>query len=413
MTRVWRLAVWQVAAMLVVAGAPHIASAQAIGSGPLTSTLIDTEPTTGIFNLGRLKIAPGMTIQELGWDSNVFDEHENPKEDWVFRGRPDLAAFALLPWAKFSAYAGSELTYFKTYESERAAGYEFRGRVALTVARLYPFVGGGHTKHRTRPNGEIDVRADEELDEISGGLAFELGPHSVLYGSAVRGRTDYKDSIEDDIDLSTTLNRDTYTYSAGVRTEVSPITQLTISGGISEDRFASSPLRDSDGAFVDASLDIGPEAMISGVATVGYRNLRPADPLVDPFDGLTASGVLTYTILELGRLSGTFNYGIEYSFDEAEAYYRETTFDLAYTHRLFGEVDAQIRGTQSWFRYGYREGVAARTDTLQGVNLSVGYNLRNRTRISINYEEARRRSPVYLDRNYDRTRAYVAWMFAF
>jgi hypothetical protein len=398
---------------LLVVLTPAVAAAQAIGSGPLTSTLIATEPTSGVFDFGRLKVAPGMTIQELGWDSNVFDEHENPKEDWVFRGRPDLAAFAALPWATFSAYGGSELVYFKTYESERAAGYEFRGRVDLTVARLYPFFGGGHTKHRTRPNGEIDVRADEELDEISGGLGFELGAHSRLYASAVRHRTDYKDSIEDGVDLATTLNRDTYTYSGGLRTEISPITQFTIDGGVDQDRFEESPLRDADGTFVNATLFIGPEALISGTATIGYRDLRPADPLVESFRGVTASGALTYTIMEFGRLSGAFIYGIEYSFDEAEGYYRETTVDLAYTHSLFGDVDAQLRGTRSWFKYGYREGVVPRTDTLQGVNVSLGYNLRNRTRISINYEEASRHSPAYVERNYDRTRAYLSWLFAF
>jgi hypothetical protein len=198
-----------------------------------------------------------------------------------------------------------------------------------------------------------------------------------------------------------------------LRTEISPITRITIDGGVSQDRFEESPLRNTDSTFVNATLHIGAEALIAGTATVGYQHDRAEDPLVEPFRGLTASGSLTYSILEVGRLSGAFIYGTQYSFDAAEAYYRETTVDLAYTHRLFGEVDAQIRGTHSWFRYGYREGVEARTDTLQGVNVSMGYNLRNRTRISINYEEARRRSPVYLDRNYDRTRAYLAWTFAF
>jgi hypothetical protein len=402
-----------VVAVLVLLAVPRGAAAQAFGTGPLTGTLIDTEPTTGVLNLGRVKVAPGITITELGWDSNIFDESEDPKDDWVFRGKPDVAAFAQLRWARLSGYAGSELAYYKTYDSERSAGYEFRGRADLTVARLYPFVGGGHTKHRTRPNGEVDVRADEELDEVSGGLAFELGAHSLLYGSAVRYRTDYKDSIEEGVDLATTLNRDTYSYSGGVRTDITPITKLTVAGGVDQDRFESSPLRDADTNFVNATLNIGVEAMISGVVTVGYRDMTPVDPAVEPYRGMNATAAMTYTILEYGRLSGSFKYGMEYSFDETEAYYVETTVDLAYTHRLFGDVDAQVRGTKSWFDYGYRAGVDARTDTLAAVNVSLGYNLRNRTRISLNYEEAQRRSPAYLDRNYDRTRAYLAWLFAF
>ena len=56
---------------------------------------------------------------------------------------------------------------------------------------------------------------------------------------------------------------------------------------------------------------------------------------------------------------------------------------------------------------------AARTDTLDAVAASVGYNLRNRTRISLNYELAERRSPAYVERNYDRTRIYLSWAYAF
>ena len=405
---------WALAVLLGVwpAGASREAAAQGLGSGPLTGTLVDSEPTSGVIDLGRVKLAPGMTIQEFGWDSNVFDERENPKDDWVFRGKPDVAIYSTLRWVRVSAYAGSELAYYRTYDSERSAGYEYRGRLDMTVSRLYPFLGGGFTKHRTRPNGEIDVRADEELAEVSGGLAFELGPNSVLYGSAMRYRTDYSDSLEDGIDLETTLNRETESYSGGVRTDISPITTLTVFGGVDRDRFDESPLRDTDTNFVTATIRIGPEALISGTGSVSYRDFQPVDPLVEPYRGLTGEVSASYSFLEVGRLTGGYRYGLEYSFDAAEAYYTESSLSLTYTHRLFGEVDAQVRGSKSWFDYGYREGVEARTDTLGGVNVSVGYNLRNRTRISLHYEEARRRSPAYLDRNYDRTRVYLAWVFA-
>ena len=42
--------------------------------------------------------------------------------------------------------------------------------------------------------------------------------------------------------------------------------------------------------------------------------------------------------------------GVEYSFDTPEAYYVEQSATLAYTHRLFGEVDAQVRGSRASIR---------------------------------------------------------------
>ena len=103
----------------------------------------------------------------------------------------------------------------------------------------------------------------------------------------------------------------------------------------------------------------------------------------------------------------------EFSFDVEEAYYIENGISLSYTHRLFGDVDAQVRGSRSRFDYGYTETSPARQDTLDIVGGRVGYNLRNRTRISVNYEYRERRSPQLLERNYDRRRAFLAWKFAY
>ena len=86
--------------------------------------------------------------------------------------------------------------------------------------------------------------------------------------------------------------------------------------------------------------------------------------------------------------------GIEYSFDTAEAYYVENSVTLTYTHRLFGEVDAQVPGRAIGLRLQRaRPTLPPHKDTLDTAGGSLGYNLRNRTRIAVNYEYARRRSP--------------------
>jgi Putative beta-barrel porin 2 len=397
---------------MAMLAAPQWAAAQAVGSGPLTETLTEVEPTAGILNFGSVKVAPGFIVQELGWDSNVFDEHEDQKEDWVFRGTPDVSVFSALRWVKLSAYAASDLQYYKTYESERNVGYQYRARLDTNLSRLHPFVGAGRIESRTRPNGEIDVRADQEEEEISGGVAFDLGPHSKIYGSAVRYRTLFENGVQDGVDLPSTLNRYSYSYSGGVRTDITPITSLTVSGDLTRDEFDTATLRNSETRAVSASLKIGTEAQIAGVVTLGYNDFQPEDPLVEPYRGVSAQAVLTYAVLELGRLTGTFNRGQEYSFDDREAYYLETTYGLSYTHRLFGEVDAQVRGGRSIFNYGFREGSPDRDEHLDSGAVSLGYNLRNRTRIALNYELARRRAPSVVERNYDRTRVYVSWLYA-
>ena len=413
MSRSVFMAVARVLICMLLPLAPHWVAAQSVGAGPLTSSLAVTEPTTGVLNWGRIKMAPGFVIEELGEDPNVFDERDDPKRDWVFRGTPDLSLFSQVRFARLSAYAGSELTYYHKYKDERSIGREYRARVDLLLGLLQPFVAGGETRSRSRPNGEIDVRAERTEREGGGGLAYQYGAYQAVYASAVVYRNTYRNSREEGVDLSVALNRESKDYSLGFRTAVTPLAQLTVSGSFVEDRFESLPIRDSDSRIGTVSLQIGAEAALSGTLTVSYRDFRPVDPEVEPNQLIGIQAAITYPFLELARVSLGVRRGLEYSFDQAEAYYEETTVNLSYTHRLFGEVDFQVRGSKSIFDYGFRNGSEARRDGLDSVAGSLGYNLRNRTRIALNYENARRRSPVFPERDFDRRRVYLSWAYAF
>ncbi len=147
--------------MSLVSAAREARAQSAVGSGPLTGALADTEPQTGVLRIGPIRFAPGVTVKQIGWDSNVFDETpaESPKEDLVAEVAPDISAFARLRFVRISAAAGSELTYFQKYDAERSVGYSGRGRFDFLLSRVRPFLGVARLKSRTRPNGEIDVRA--------------------------------------------------------------------------------------------------------------------------------------------------------------------------------------------------------------------------------------------------------------
>lgn len=404
---------WALTVVLLLAAASPSWAQPAVGSGPLTSALADAEPTVGVLELGFLKLAPGIQVREIGYDWNVFDDAEDPKEDFVAAATPDVAAYLRLRFVRLSGYGGIEFVYYDTYESERSRGHIGRGRVDLLLSRLRPFVAGASLKTRTRPNGEIDVRADRRENEVSGGVAFDWSPTGVIYGAASRLTTEFVGAFEDGVSLDQSLNRDAYDYSLGVRTDLTPLTSLTIQGALRQDRFVSEPLRNSDTGSALATLTFAPQAVVNGTATVGYRYMDAVDPLVEPYRGLTVQAGIGYALLEQGRFNFGVNYGFDYSFDVQEAYYVETTVTLGYTQRLFGEFDAHVRGAHSTFDYGHREGSSPHVDELDVAATGLGYNLRNRTRIALNYEFARRRSPEIADRNYNRHRVFLSWTYAF
>lgn len=404
---------WLVLIYMAVLAWPSEARSQGVGAGPLTGTLADTEPTGGVIGLGPIKLAPGIVVREIGWDSNVFDEAVDPKEDYLASILPDVSVFSRTRFLLLSAYAGLDFQYYRTYESERSNGHAERGRVDFLLSRMRPFVAGGQSKTRTRPNGEIDTRADLKTTELSGGLGFELGAHSQVYVATYKSTTSYLDAFEEGVVLGESLDRDALDYSGGIKTDLTPLTSITVSGSYHEDKFKERPNRNSDSGAVSATLKIGAEAVVSGFITAGYRVSHSVDPLVADFRGMVGSASITYPVLEVGRFNLIASRGLEYSFDEAEAYYLENTWGLSYTHRLFYGVDVQVRGSRSAFNYGNREGAPPRQDSLDLASGGVGYNLRNRTRVSLNYEYTRRRSPAIAERNYDKRRVYASWTYAF
>ncbi len=383
-----------------------------VGSGPLTSTLTETEPTSGVLNLGPVKLAPGITIDQIGTDSNVFHESKDPKDDFVASGRPDVSIFTRLRFVQVSAYAGAELTYFKKYSSERSVGYAGRARVDVLLSRLFPFVGYGQTKTRERPNSEIDARADNLQTETSGGLGFRWSDTSAVYVSAIRSKTRYEDAFEEGVDLGQALNRHTDDFNGGVRTALTPLTSLTLTGGYARDLFTGDPTRNADRRYVNGTFTFAPQALFNGEATIGVQDFKAEDPLVEPYRGFIASMALTYPLLEIGRLNFSFVRSLEYSFDAAEAYYISSLFNLTYTQRLRGAVDAQVKGGRTLSDYGSREGSPPRRDTVDTLSGGLGYNLRNRTRVGLSYEYSQRRS-VEPDQNYDNRRIFLSWMYAF
>lgn len=403
----------QVVMLGAIAAVPATAFAQAVGIGPLTRTLTATEPTTGVFDWGRVKLAPGFVIDELGWDPNVFDERDDPKSDFVFRGTADLAIYTSIRFMRFSAYTGSDMAYYNKYKDERFIGREYRGRVDFLFGLLQPFVAGGETRSKSRPTPEIDVRPNRTEREYGGGIAYNFGSFQSIYAAAVVYEDRFKNAVEDGVSLSVALDRNHENYSVGVRTAVTPLAQLTVFAAIQKDRFKYLPSRNTERQIGTVALQIGAEAALSGNISLSYQDFRPVDPGVKRYRGVASELAVTYPFLEIGRLSVGYRRGLEYSFDAAEAYYMENSANLSYTHRLFGELDVQVRGSMSLLDYGFTANSPARRDTNQIVAGSVGYNVRNRTRIAVNYEDARRRSPVFPERDFDRKRWYLSWAYAY
>ena len=153
--------------------------------------------------------------------------------------------------------------------------------------------------------------------------------------------------------------------------------------------------------------------MVTGIVTVSYRDIDYADPGVKPFRGVVGSAAITYPVLEIGRLTGAYLRGVEYSFDAVDAYYVENSAHVVVHASAVRRGRSARQNRAVGVRLSARETEPPHKDTLDTAAGSLGYNLRNRTRIAVNYEYARRRSPAFAARNYQRRRIFLSWLFAF
>ena len=157
------------------------------------------------------------------------------------------------------------------------------------------------------------------------------------------------------------------------------------------------------------------DAVVTGAVTVAFNDIQPVDPLrqaVSRRDRLRRDHV-SVSRGRPARLRSPCAAPSTRS-TPPKAYYLENSVTLAYTHRLFGEVDVQVRGGDG------RSSTTAPAPTVRPTRTrwirsdgSVGYNLRNRTRIVVNYEFARRRSPAFADEITIAGASFSSWLFAF
>lgn len=404
---------WTVGACVTLALAAS--ASPAFAQGPLTTDFGETDPATFAFRLGPVLATPGLTVREIGVDTNVFDEPEDPKRDFMATVTPDLNLFLRVGVLRVTAASAADFTYYREYAEERAVSRQVRLRTDLLLGRLRPWATGAYVQTRDRLNEELDRRAPRTGVEYGAGVGFEISPKTRIYVSGARTGTEFRDGeVFQGVDLTEAFNRTSEQAQGGIEISLTPFTTLTLTGGVHRDVFDGAPLRDSESRAAGLVLEFSPEAVIRGQLRVGYRDFQPEDPALAPFQGVTASGGLAFTLLGRTRVEVGGSRDVEYSFEDEEGYFVQSGVDLTVTQRVLGAWDLQVRGGRRWLDYTRpTEGAGRRQDRVDAIAAGIGYNLRDRSRVGLQWEYTERGAPLRPDRRYDRQRIYGSWTYEF
>jgi hypothetical protein len=349
------------------------------GSTALAQSAEDDAQSAARVHIGPLYLTPVITLQDMGYDSNVFNTKESKESDFAFALTPSFHGGAGSRRAMLTFRTATDFVYFAKHSTERGVNEDLGGSGALNLGRVTLSVRGAYLNTRGRPNEEIDARARRVETTGDANVRVALFPKVAAEAGTQTYTIRYnEDATFHNTLLSETLNRNTLTNYAGVRYALTPITALSFTAEVGEERFVRAPVRDADFTRVFGAIDFNPRARISGVARIGYQQFRPFSSALPGFEGVIAGVDIVYRLQESTRFGVTLDRRPLYSFEPQEPYYLLDGVGLAVRRSLTTAIELEVRGRRSWYRYRAFDGPvarAARTDMWNNTAAAIHYHV--------------------------------------
>lgn len=392
-------------AALVIVCLPCLAAAQ-----PLPEDAADAR-----LRIGPLSLDPRLAIRNVGVDTNVFNDADEPVRDFTATFGPELDTWLRVARLDWSGTSTVVWNYFRDTADQRSFDLGQNGRLSLDLGRLSPFVRGEFSRMRRRPNLEIDARVRRETTAASGGLALRLGAESRLV--LEHGVREYRfdDASVGGTSFSEALDRRETTSGIEARLVATPLTTLVFGGETRQDRFRYLSDRNSDSLKVSGGLELRPLALVSGRAMLGMRRFEPKVPVVPDFTGAVADVELAYQVRDFTRFVGLVQRDVDYSFEPSQAYYVSTGLRLTVTQVLGGGWDVVAHAGRTTLAYRQRTDVETdrgRRDQVEAYGLGIGRRLGTEVRLGLDLEYLTRSSTVQ-SRTYEGLRGGGVFSYGF
>ena len=346
-------------------------------------------------HLGPFYLTPSIAIEELGLDTNIFN-NETERADFTMTFVPGVKVAVPFQSRGFLMLSTSaEFIYYQHYASERSINPDlaFRGQVSLNRVTL--FIAPTYTNSRRQPSLEIDERIRHQNTNISGGAIVRVSERLSTELSGGVANVNYDEgAMFDGTSLRDALNRTTQSVALSIQHEVTPLTSISVRTQYSEERFPFSPGRDADSITLLPGVEFKPLALISGSAAVGVRRFRPQNQAIRDYTGVVAHASLVYSLQGFTRFRFTADRDLAFSYSEAAPYYLMNSYGVGVDRHIAGRFD--VTGGLNWLTHNYQTIVGLEplpespfVDRLSTWSVGVGYRLARSRRMGfdVTYRE--------------------------
>jgi hypothetical protein len=368
-------------------------------------------PETRSIRLGPATIYPTIALRDTGTDSNVFNDETGTRGDVTYSVTPRAFITSQVANTRFTGRALGNLVFYRTYTDQNSTSALFDGRLEVVSPGLRPFVSAGVAQRRERQGYEIDARARQRQGTGMVGADYDVTSITAVTAWASRTSTKWdRDEMYRGVGLADQLNYVSDIIAGGARYKVTPLTRIAASVEMQRDRFAQSPLRDSNSLRIGSSVDFDSTAAVAGHVSAGYRSLKPLNAAVATFRGFTASTQLRYHFRDWTEVGVEGDRDVDYSYDALQPFVLESGGRLRVVQRTIGPLEIIAVGERRLLRH-QRIGETSfdgRREITRSAGAGIGLQFRKQVRFEIVYERTTRTSTDPAGRDYERTRLFAS-----
>jgi hypothetical protein len=366
----------------------------------------DNPAANAAVHLGPLALTPRIAVRNVGFDTNVLNAAGEPQPDFTATFVPGVDSWLTVSRARVTSKTDVGWVYFHTMSDQSSFEFNEQARLDILLTRIVPHVAGGYERTRQRPNLEIDERALRTVTSGLAGINLHFGARTRIDVDGGRKTYRFDKTHIQDAALALALNRTEDTVTATFRLTLTPLTTLVVKTEDEHDRFEFSPLRNSNSVLIEPGFEFKPFALLSGRASVGYRQFDALGPGVPDYSGPVAAVDLSYTMRETTRFAVNFSRDVEYSYEPTSPYYIETGGLVSITQALGTNWDLVGRAGRTTLAYRaitelgtLAPGIFSRRDTVTTYGLGGGRRVGSKLRIGLDADRTTRTS-VLVGRNY-------------
>ena len=256
------------------------------------------------WRIGPFRIFPRILFRNVGYDNNVYRQHDaiNPVGDFTFTlALPITAHLLIRDWMILSFTTTPEYLFFAQQERERSFNISYSPSIRMLFLRRFVLSGRYvYRQARVRATSEFDDRVEETRNEAIGQLFYETQRRTSIGFTGTIRDLKYGDLQQPGIEIrySRELNRTERNALVELYYQVFADSFFFVNWGYGEYDFEypESKWKDSHSYSIYSGLQFPLLGRIRGILSLGYKILEPYKSRKQSFSGIVGNVRLDYRL---------------------------------------------------------------------------------------------------------------------